>query len=177
MNPFLEDEIDNLRSWDELTDVLGGIWREVRDQRAGVVLTTHFDELLVVEPPGGTAKQRRRLHQLGFRRRGQRCWSWEPPPPDAHELPPPPRWLPPSLGAGWTSSRREERVDRARSEMAVRLLREVYGCSPEHLIIAVVNDDEDEDEDEDWDDDAFPALSCAALEARFGPFRKAGGLS
>lgn len=171
-----EDEIDGLRSWEELTAYLAGGWTQVRDGDGGLVLTTHFDELLVDEPPGGTATQRRGLHRLGFRRRDDRCWSWESEPPTSGELPPPPRGFPPLLAAAWTSSQRDEAIDRARSDMAVRVVREVYRCPPERLVVTVVDDDELDDWDaEDDDDAAVPGLDCAALEARFGPARRGAG--
>jgi hypothetical protein len=173
MTYFEEDDVGCLRTWDDLAFYLGESWRQVRDAIADVVLTTHFDELLVDEPSAGTARQRRQLHQLGFRRKDDRCWSWTPPSPPRVEVPPPSAGLPAFFSAAGSNMRLTRTIDRARSEMAMRVLREVYGCSPEHLVVTVVNDDAD-DECEDEDDDVFPPLDCLALEARFGRGRSAG---
>lgn len=129
MNHFWEDDIDGLHTWDDLGSYLAGRWRQVRDRDVGVVLTTHFDELLVDEPPAGTARQRRRLHQLGLRRRDDRCWSWTPPSPSPGDLPPPPRGLHAAMSAAWTSSQLELAIDRARSGMAALEARSGQGRS------------------------------------------------
>lgn len=162
-----EDDIDGLRTWDELIDHLGEECRQVRDGDAGAVITTDVDELLVDEPPMGRARQRRALHKLGFRRTSDGCWSWTP---SAGDLPPPSPRLPAFMAPAWTRVQRAEALDRARREMVVRVLREVYGCTPEQLIVTVVYD---ENLGEWEDDEAFPALDCAAIEDRFGHLRRA----
>jgi hypothetical protein len=173
MTYFEEDDIDCLRTWDDLAFYLGEPWQQVRDPVADVVLTTFFDELLVDEPSDGTARQRRQLHRLGFRRKGDRCWSWTPPSPPRVDVPSPSSGLPAFFSAAGVNMRLTQAIDRARSDMAMRVLREVYGCSPEHLVVTVVNDDADDDW-EDEDNDLFPALDCASLEARFARGRSAG---
>lgn len=167
-----DDLIDDLRSWDDLELYLGSEWREVRDGASGLVLTTHFDDLLVDEPPSGTAAQRRLLHKRGFRRKAERCWAWTPPPPSADDLRPPPAAWRGRMAASWKAAERDRALDRARSAQAVRVLREVYACAPADLEVWIVNADGD-DVWEDEDDDGAPALDCASLEALYGPGRRA----
>lgn len=88
-------------------------------------------------------------------------------------MPPPSAGLPTFFSAAASNMQLTQAIDRARSEMAMRVLREVYGCSPEQLVVTVVNDDA-VDEWEDEDQGAFPALDYAALEARFGRGPTAG---
>lgn len=154
-----EDDIDGLQTWDDVAACLAERWREVLDRGNRVLLTTHFDDLLVHEPPAGTATQRRMLHRHGFRRMDERCWSWTPAAPPAGDLPPPPPRLPASTAARWTSLALDRAVDRARSDMALRVLREVYRSTPDHLVVTVVGEDEEWD---DEDDDEVPGLDCAA---------------
>jgi hypothetical protein len=167
-----DDVIDDLRSWDDLECHLGGRWREVRDRVSGLLLTTHFDDLLFDEPPSMTEKQRTLLRQLGFRPVDEGCWSWTPPPPSAGDLRPAPPGFNARTAAAWAALERDLAIDRARSAIAVHVLREVCRSSPPDLEVYVPSDDEDEDED--WaDDDDLPGLGCAALEARFRPGRRA----
>jgi uncharacterized phage-associated protein len=68
---------------------------------------------------------------------------------------------------------REAALDRARAAEALHVLREVYRCSPTELEVRVESHDPWDDEwDEEDDDDALPALDCAALEALYGPPRE-----
>lgn len=172
MQTSWDDVIDDLRSWDDLELYLSGRWREVRDRASRLALTTHFDELLVDEPPSMTEEQRRMLRDLGFRLMDERCWSWTPPPPSAGELRPAPPGLPAWMRSAWPSTERFLAVDRTRRAMAVGVLREVFSCAPQNLEVCVVNDHEDDEWDDDDDDAALPGLECAALEARFGPGRR-----
>lgn len=149
-----EHDIDGLRSWADLEHHLGDAWSDVTDRRTGLVLLTVFDQLLVDEPPDGTAAQRRALQQLGFQLRDERCWSWTP------------RDLTNGLRTARSYEQLAAAVDRARSRQALRVLRDVYGCAPADLRVTVVDED-GEDEWED-DDDVLPDLECAVLETRYG---------
>lgn len=171
MQTSWDDVIINLRSWGDLEFTLSGRWREVRDRASSLLLTTHFDDLLIDVPSSMTVEQARLLRELGFRVMDESCWSWAPPPPSAGDLRPAPRGLHASLRAAWTSAECDQAIDRARSAMAVRVLREVFSSSPQDLEVHVVNDDEDEEWQED-DDDPLTGLDCAALEARFSPGRR-----
>lgn len=167
-----DDVIDSLRSWEDVEFALRDNWREVRDRVSGLVLTTHVDELLVDEPPSTAAEPRRLLRELGFAAMDERCWSWTPPSPAAGELRPPPPAFTPRLRLAWPTTARDLAIDRARSAMAVRILRGAFAATPTDLEVSVVNDDEEWDDEDEDDDDLEPGLECAALEARCGPLRR-----
>jgi hypothetical protein len=59
---------------------------------------------------------------------------------------------------------REVARERARSAMALRVLRDVFGCVPESLVIVLRVESED-DWDDDDEDDLPPHVDCATLEA------------
>jgi hypothetical protein len=172
MQTSWDEEIDDLRSWGELEFALSDRWREVRDRGSGLLLTTHFDDLLVEMPPTRTDDQRRLLRELGFRPVDDGCWSWTPAPPSTGDLRPTPPGLNALVAAAWAAVERDLAIDRARSAMALRVLREVCRASPPDLAVVVPSDDEDDEWDDDDDDDSLPGLDCAALEARFGPGRR-----
>lgn len=146
-----EHDIDGLRTWADLEHHLGDAWSELTDRRTGLVLLTVYDELHLDEPPDGTASQRDALRRLGFQPRDEGCWSWTPADLTLAER---------------TTGAYDAAVDRARSAQALRVLREVYDSAPADLRVTVFEED-GEDEWED-DDDAWPGLDCAALEARYG---------
>jgi hypothetical protein len=170
MHTSWDEVIDDLRSWGELEFALSDRWREVRDRTSGLLLTTHFDDLLVDAPTSLTEQQRRLLREFGFRPVDDRCWSWTPPPPSAGDVRPAPPGLNAGVATAWAAVERDLAIDRARSAMAVRVLREVCNCSPPDLEVCVVSDHDDEEWDDD--DDSLSGLDCAALEARFGPGRR-----
>lgn len=169
MQTSWDDVIDDLRSWGDLESSLSERWREVRDRVNGLLLTTHFDDLLVDMPSSKTDEQRRLLRELGFRVMDESCWSWTPPPPSAGDLRPPLPSLNAWMAAAWTALERDLAIDLALSAMAVRVLRDVCSAAPKDLEVCVVSDQEHEEWD---DDDTLPGLDCAALEARFGPGRR-----
>jgi hypothetical protein len=165
-----DDEIDDLRSWDEVEGYLQESWDEVRDRPSGLRVM-HDDELLVDEPRSATAKQRRLLHRAGFRRVPDeaRSWSWTPPDPGPSGQ----AWvsqLPPRNQARVEARYREMARERARSEMALRVLRDVFGCAPEHLTLTVTREAEDDWEDEE--DELLPGVDCQTLEAVLGQQRR-----
>lgn len=129
-----------------------------------------IDDLLADAPPSMTDEQHRLFRELGFRPVDDSCWSWTPAPLSAGDLRPAPPASNAWVASAWAAVERDLAIDRARSAMAVRVLREVCGASPPDLEVYVPSNDEDEEWD---DDDRLPGLDCAALEARFGPGRRA----
>jgi hypothetical protein len=158
-----DDEIDDLRSWEEVECFLRERWDMVRDDATGLLLT-RGDSLLLDEPRSATAKQRRLLHRAGFRRVAddEPCWSWTPSVPEPSDRPGLSR-MPPRMRAVFEAGLNEMARDRARNDMAVRVLRDVFGCVPENLVIELAAE-----LDDSWDDDEddLPAYAdCATLEA------------
>jgi hypothetical protein len=161
-----DDVIDDLRSWGEVEDYLTGPWYEVREPATGLAVSPLSDELLVREPHAGTAKQRRLLHRAGFRRTHTRCWAWTPAEPVLTDPPWRSATPVPHLRAAFDAMQREMAIDRARNGMALHVLRDVYGCAPQGLVVVLAR--EDDPWGDDWDDDDVEAADCATLEVRYG---------
>ena len=143
-----EEEIDELRSWDEIALYLADEWREVRDRTSELRVTRDDRSVLVYEPATATAKQRRLLHRAGFRLWAARSWSWTPPDPDPADVQPPPfESTLPRMRERWTASRVRAARDRALAAKALRVMRDLMSCAPEDLIVVVFV------EREDWDDE------------------------
>ena len=137
------DPLD-LRSWDELDDVLRDDWLSVRDGRGRAVLRVH-EGLGVVEPPGLLrARERRGLHRCGFRlerARDLRVWVWlapEQPPPDRSDLG--------ALLRRWTAR------DAAVRAQAVHVLRDVLGADVRAVSVVLLPPDDEDEDDAGWDD-------------------------
>ena len=142
-----EEEIDELRSWDEVALHLADEWVEVRDRTSGLRVVRDDRSVLVREPTTATAKQRRLLHRSGCRLWAERCWSWTPPDPDAAELKPPP--FPstlPRLRERWAAMQVRAARDRALAAMALRVVRDLMSCAAEDLTVVVLVEREDWDE-------------------------------
>lgn len=142
-----DEEIDELRSWDEVAFVLEDEWIEVRDRTTQLKVARDDRSVLVYEPAGATAKQRRLLHRAGFRTWQPRCWSWTPPPPDPADLKPL-QYEPtlPWMRTRWEAFRVRAERDRSLAAMALRVIRDLMGCAAEDLTVVVFVEREDWDE-------------------------------
>lgn len=168
MRFYDDDLIDELATWEEVQATLLDEWYQVRDRSTRLLLAREGPLLLVDEPRSGSAAQRRLLHRSGFRRAGDRHWTWRPPEPVLSGPP----WAgpdaPPAVREALERGRRRLARDRTLREMALRVLRDVYRCSPTDLEVWVCVEVDDWGEEDDWDDDDLPPLTCAQLEARYG---------
>jgi len=80
--------------------------------------------------------------------------------------------MPERMRAVFEAGFREMARDRLRSAMALRVLRDVFGCVPESLVILLAVDPADDWDDADDDEgDLSPHLDCATLEALARPAR------
>lgn len=135
----LPDRVDDLLSWPEVEDVLGGPWLAVHDGR-GRCLVRVRDGLGLVERPGQLrARERRGLHRCGYRlerANDLRVWVWVPAQP-----PPSPTF---DVIAGL---RRFQQHERAVRRQALRTLRDVLGADVRDVAVVLLPEPEDE-----WDD-------------------------
>lgn len=142
-----DEEIDDLRSWDEVAIYLEDEWMQVRDRSSGLKVTPYDGHVLVYAPAAATAKQRRLLHRAGFRLWEARCWAWKAPDPDpAHLVPPPYDPALQRMRERWTAWQVRAARERALAAMALRVLRDLMSCAPEDLTVVVFVEREDWDE-------------------------------
>lgn len=151
------DVVDGFGSWGELADHLRGPWEELADGDRGLLLLSGGQALVVVEPPAARARHRRALHQAGFRRTptSTTTWLWS-------AAAPPPAGTPdsaPASRAGQLADpdwlRRHLETQRRLADTAVHVVRDVFGCSLDGLVLTLPSDDEEDR----WDDDDDELLS------------------